>query len=68
MKINEVESLIGITKKNIRFYEDQGLITPARDKNNGYRYYYWGRKNSKKNRWVLSVCKKIFEHWWCNYK
>ena len=39
MKINEVESLIGITKKNIRFYEDQGLITPARDKNNGYRYY-----------------------------
>jgi len=26
-------------KKNIRFYEDQGLINPARDKNNGYRYY-----------------------------
>lgn len=39
MKINEVEALIGITKKNIRFYEDQGLITPARDKNNGYRSY-----------------------------
>ncbi|MDE6997414.1 MAG: MerR family DNA-binding transcriptional regulator, partial [Oscillospiraceae bacterium] len=25
MKINEVESLVGITKKNIRFYEEKGL-------------------------------------------
>ncbi|MGN1143339.1 MAG: MerR family transcriptional regulator, partial [Anaerovoracaceae bacterium] len=27
MKINEVEQRIGITKKNIRFYEDQGLLS-----------------------------------------
>ena len=26
MKINEVEALVGITKKNIRFYEEQGLL------------------------------------------
>lgn len=39
MKINEVENLIGMTKKNIRFYEEQGLITPARNKDNGYRSY-----------------------------
>ena len=39
MKINEVESLIGMTKKNIRFYEEQGLITPNRNKDNGYRFY-----------------------------
>ncbi|MBR5516405.1 MAG: MerR family transcriptional regulator [Firmicutes bacterium] len=39
MKINEVESLIGMTKKNIRFYEEQGLITPNRNKDNGYRSY-----------------------------
>lgn len=39
MKINQVEQLVGITKKNIRFYEDQGLITPNRNSENGYREY-----------------------------
>ena len=39
MKINQVEELVGITKKNIRFYEDQGLICPNRDSSNGYREY-----------------------------
>ena len=39
LKINEVESLVGITKKNIRFYEDQGLLTPRRNRENGYRDY-----------------------------
>lgn len=39
MKINQVEELVGITKKNIRFYEDQGLITPNRNLENGYRDY-----------------------------
>ena len=39
MKINQVAELAGITSKNIRFYEDQGLITPGRDPKNGYREY-----------------------------
>ena len=39
MKINEVEALAGITKKNIRFYEDQGLLCPRRNAENGYRDY-----------------------------
>ncbi len=39
MKINEVENLIGMSKKNIRFYEEQGLISPGRNKDNGYRSY-----------------------------
>lgn len=39
MKINEVETLAGITKKNIRFYEAQGLLSPARNSENGYRDY-----------------------------
>ncbi|QFJ54909.1 MerR family transcriptional regulator [Pseudobutyrivibrio xylanivorans] len=39
MKINQVEELVGITKKNIRFYEDQGLVTPNRNLENGYRDY-----------------------------
>ena len=29
MKINEVEALVGITKKNIRFYEEKGLLSPS---------------------------------------
>ena len=37
MKINEVEALVGITKKNIRFYEAQGLLSPRRNSQNGYR-------------------------------
>jgi len=39
MKINQVEELTGITKKNIRFYEEQKLINPQRNPANGYREY-----------------------------
>lgn len=39
MKINEVEAQVGITKKNIRFYEAQGLLAPRRNSENGYRDY-----------------------------
>ena len=39
MKINEVEALSGIPKKNIRFYEEQGLLAPRRNPENGYRDY-----------------------------
>lgn len=38
MKIQQVEELVGITKKNIRFYEHEGLLNPARSEN-GYRDY-----------------------------
>ena len=30
---------MGITKKNIRFYESEGLLTPRRNSENGYRDY-----------------------------
>jgi len=39
MKINEVEAMVGITKKNIRFYEEQGLLSPKRNAENSYREY-----------------------------
>ena len=39
MKINEVEALVGITKKNIRFYEEKGLLSPSRNSENGNRDY-----------------------------
>lgn len=38
MKINQAEQIAGITKKNIRFYEEQGLLHPTRSEN-GYREY-----------------------------
>lgn len=39
MRIQEVEPLVGITKKNIRFYEQEGLLHPRRSSGNGYRDY-----------------------------
>lgn len=39
MKINEVEALVGISKKNIRFYEQQELLSPKRNSENSYRDY-----------------------------
>jgi len=39
MKINEVEALVGVSKKNIRFYEAQGLLSPKRNAENSYREY-----------------------------
>ena len=39
LKINEVEALVGITRKNIRFYEAEGLLAPRRNSENGYRDY-----------------------------
>jgi len=39
LKINEVEALVGISRRNIRFYETEGLLIPARNSQNGYREY-----------------------------
>lgn len=41
MKINEAEQEAGISKKNIRFYEEAGLLNPSRCAN-GYRDYSAG--------------------------
>ncbi len=38
MKIKEMESALGISKANIRFYEKEGLLDPKRAEN-GYREY-----------------------------
>ena len=34
MKIKQVEELVGITRKNIRFYEEQGLLNVEREPEN----------------------------------
>lgn len=38
MKINEIETLLDLSRANIRFYEKEGLLTPERS-DNGYREY-----------------------------
>ena len=39
MNIKEAEVLTGISKRNIRFYEQKGMLTPARNRDNDYRDY-----------------------------
>jgi len=39
LRIQEVEKQVGITRKNIRFYEEEGLLKPLRNPENGYRDY-----------------------------
>ena len=34
MKIKDVERLTGLSQSNIRFYEEEGLISPKRLENN----------------------------------
>ena len=39
MNGKETEKLTGISRRNLRFYEDQGLIEPSRNPENDYRDY-----------------------------
>ncbi len=39
MNTKQIEELTGITRQNIRYYERQGLLEPARDTGNAYRDY-----------------------------
>ena len=39
VNINQAEQLTGVSKRNIRFYEKEGLLTPERNPKNGYRSY-----------------------------
>lgn len=39
MRIKEVEARVGLSAKNIRFYEKEGLLAPRRQAGNGYRDY-----------------------------
>ena len=39
MNIKDVEKITGLTKANIRFYEEEGLVQPKRNEQNNYRIY-----------------------------
>lgn len=39
MLVGEVEHIVGLSKKSIRYYEENGLLTPKRNSENDYRIY-----------------------------
>lgn len=39
MNIKKVSEITGLTKKAIKYYEEEGLITPEKNRDNGYREY-----------------------------
>lgn len=38
-KSGDTQKILSISRETLRFFEEKGLITPVRDKNNNYRYY-----------------------------
>lgn len=68
ISINQVEKVTGVAKRNIRFYEKEGLLLPKRDSGNGYRVYdetdIWRIKVIKMLRMLdmpLEEIKKVLE-------
>ncbi len=39
MFINEVKNIVGLSLKSIRYYEENGLLSPQRNHHNSYRIY-----------------------------
>lgn len=39
MNIHEVGSIVGLSRKSIRYYEEEGLLCPKRNLSNDYRIY-----------------------------
>lgn len=50
MNIKQAESLTGVARQNIRFYEKQGLLKPARNRGNDYREY--SREDIQTLKWI----------------
>lgn len=50
VNIKQAEELSGVSRQNIRFYEKQGLLTPARNPDNDYREY--SREDIETLKWI----------------
>ena len=59
MKIKQVEELVGVAGKNIRFYEEQGLLAVERAEN-GYREY--SLKDVKRLQEIRCLRKLFYPH------
>lgn len=53
ISINQVEKITGVSKRNIRFYEKEGLLLPKRNSENGYRVY------DESDIWRIKVIKML---------
>lgn len=53
MNIKQAEAITGVTRQNIRFYEKQGLLTPARNKENDYREY--SQEDIRALKWIRAM-------------
>lgn len=53
ISINQVEKVTGVSKRNIRFYEKEGLLLPKRNSENGYRVY------DESDIWRIKVIKML---------
>lgn len=53
LSINQVEKMTGVSKRNIRFYEKEGLLLPRRNEENGYRVY------DENDIWRIKVIKML---------
>ena len=49
--IHEVAGLLNISTDAIRLYEKEGLVTPTRNPENGYRYY-----NTEQIHRIMGIC------------
>ena len=49
--IHEVAALLNISTDAIRLYEKEGLVTPTRNPENGYRYY-----NTEQSHRIMGIC------------
>ena len=57
MKISEFAQATGITRRNLLFYDEIGLLCPAMvDKNNKYRYYAYHQIDTAN---VITVLREI---------
>lgn len=50
MTIKDVEKLTGLTAKSIRYYEEKGLLTVERNRENSYRSY--SEENVNRLKWI----------------
>ena len=53
MKVNELAKRLGVTPDTVRFYTRNNVLTPLKDKNNGYREY--SEADAARLRFVLSA-------------
>ncbi len=53
MKVHEAASLLGVTPRALRYYEEKGLLQPCKEAVNGYRLY--GDEDLERLRWVIAL-------------